>query len=148
MAKRVPETEKPYRPVEASLVRSVLSSRNSDAEKESSETEAERGPSTPPFVEEKMEREKRMLLTPSEEKEIDQLVTRLASELGTSVKLSHMLRACTTLLLNCQNDLLRHAQNAPRLVRPANGNLSRIAEFDRALARIVTAAISDAPPLD
>jgi hypothetical protein len=175
MAKRVPEGEKPYNPVEASLVRAVILGAEIVEEKEellqidevpkpASVTEP-----TPEPVPAKVvtlrrpkasvqvpaqflargskAREKRVLLTHSEERELELLVNQVAIELNTPVKLSHLLRACITLLRNAQSEITERAREAAPLSRPPNGSPQELAEFEYRLAQILQTALQAAPPL-
>jgi hypothetical protein len=96
---------------------------------------------------EKLTREKRVLLTFSEEREIERLVARVAEGLATPVKLSHFLRAYMTLLLHAENELTKRARQAVPLHRPPNGDPVALAQFEHRLAQILSAAFRDAPPL-
>lgn len=199
MAKRVPKDEKPYRPLEESLVRSVLSGptfatgqgavgggspavavaapasvpqENSPAPARpmprlvpttqqnqpaaGSPAPATHPPESPPVrravaasdpMLEPRDREKRMLLTRSEERDVERLVDRLAQELGTSLKLSHVLRAYTLLLLHAEDEILDRARGTGHLARPGNGNAPQLAEFEKAVAQILMNGFRDAPTI-
>lgn len=182
MAKRVPKDDKPYRPLDESLIRSVISGppagqggaqaaavapepahdprpmhaaepaapRSSPRlvpAPEHEPSQPRRPASVTDALPEKREREKRMLLTRSEEREVEHLVNRLAQELGTAVKLSHVLRACTLILVHAEDDLLDRARKTPVMARPGNGNASELAEFEKSLAQILLGGLRDAPAL-
>ena len=164
MAKRVAQDDRPYRPVEEALVRSVM---NKSAVEEDVETiEAQNVPpptgtaelsSIPSTVRnpivvqsqlpEKLSREKRVLLSPSEEREIERLVSRVAEAVGTPVKLSHLLRAYMALLLHAENEIIKRAQQAPPMHRPPNGDPIALASFEQGVAQILSAALREAAPL-
>ena len=95
----------------------------------------------------KLDREKRMLLTQDEERSVDRFVSELGSELGAAVKLSHVLRACVLLVRNAEDHILGRARSAPRLSRPPNGDVPALVEFEREVARVLSAAFRDAPAL-
>jgi len=173
MGKRVPEDEKPFNPVEAALVRSVLAEEPPAAEpiarlglpsiglRNASENEKQdlngyelkksprREPTSDPHVllEGKLNREKRVLLSQPEERELERLVNRVAGELSTPVKLSHLLRACVTLLRHAEDQIADQARQAGPLTRPSNGDPAALAEFEHRLARILSAAFRDAERL-
>ena len=181
MAKRVPEGEKPYNPVEASLVRAVILGAETEGEKEEAgerdeEARIEEAPHIPQALQPAAEpppskvvtlprakapvhvpaqflargsqaREKRVLLTHPEERELELLVNRVALELNTPAKLSHLLRACITLLRYSQNEIIERARGAPPLTRPPNGSPQELAEFEYRLAQILQGALKAAPPL-
>jgi len=174
MGKRVAPDERPYRPVEEALVRSVLDPQEdiSIAEPTSDNglsqmprlleaDPAEHSPGQGIFAgiqgnghdsshtptAEKLIREKRVLLTLSEEREIERLVARVAEELATPVKLSHMLRAYMILLLHAEGEITKRARLTGPLHRPPNGDPVALARFEHQLAKILSAAFRDAPPL-
>lgn len=91
-------------------------------------------------------REKRVLLTRPEERDIERLVARLATELGTPVKLSHLLRASITMLLHSEQEVMERAKRT-KLVRPGNGNGPELAEFEHGLATILSTAFRETRPL-
>lgn len=95
----------------------------------------------------KLDREKRMLLTQDEERVVDRFVSELGSELGAAIKLSHVLRACVLLVRNAEPHILERARASPRLVRPANGDVTALGDFEREVARVLAAAFRDAPAL-
>ncbi len=174
MAKRVSQEERPYRPVEEALIRSVMDHRETEQgidpldvagpertdgplNAASDESGVEEGVSpsaeqddqgrAPTLTEEKLTREKRVLLTFSEEREVERLVSRVAEELATPVKLSHMLRAYITLLLHAENEITKRARQAAPLHRPSNGDPVALVQFEQSLAQILSAAFRNAPPL-
>jgi len=96
---------------------------------------------------ERLSREKRVLLSRAEEREVERLVQRMAEEFRSPVKLSHVLRACMAVLCNAENELLQRAKETGRLVRPANGDAVGLARFEHALAKVIGEALRDAPSL-
>ena len=176
MAKRVSQDERPYRPVEEALVRAVMHHEEAELGVETVEIEGSQrtnGPSkaapdelsvrekvspmiqgndqmavqTPTVTGEKRTREKRVLLSASEEREIEHLVSRIAEELGTPVKLSHVLRAYMTLLLHAEDEILKRARQAAPLHRPPNGDPVALASFEQRLAQILSSAFRETLPL-
>jgi hypothetical protein len=99
------------------------------------------------FAKGKQAREKRVLLTYPEERRIELLVYRLAIELSTPVKLSHVLRACVTLLQHAENEIAERARRAAPLTRPPNGSAEALADFEHRLAQLLLEALRKAPPL-
>jgi hypothetical protein len=83
----------------------------------------------------------------SEEHEVERLVSRIAAELRTPVKLSHILRACITMVLHAEGELVDQAKRFPGLTRPGNGNAPELAEFEHKLSQLVAQAFREAPPL-
>lgn len=96
---------------------------------------------------EKLDQEKRMLLTRAESAALERLVSSVASRMNTQVKSSHVLRALVTLLLNAESALDRRAGETVGLMRPANGDFKGLQRFEREIARIIAAALRDSPPL-
>ena len=96
-------------------------------------------------VVEKRSREKRVLLTRSEERDIERLASRFAGELGTPVKLSHMLRASIFLMLHAEEELVERARKVT-LIRPGNGDAPQIAEFENGLTQVLANALREARP--
>ncbi len=174
MGKRVAPEERPYRPVPEALVRSVLDpheapyvaepmSDNGSLQISRPLTDTAIAPTSPQersagtqgttaaashaLMTEKLSREKRVLLTLSEEREIERLVARIAEELATPVKLSHMLRAYMTLILHAEGEITKRARLTGPLHRPPNGDPVALARFEHQLAKILSVAFRDAPPL-
>lgn len=166
MAKRSSNSE-PYRPVAANLVSAVLaagSSASAEAPVRPSVPEPRAVVVTPPpaaahrwdrprapaAVEEqpvlafekveRLTREKRVMLSTSEEERVEDLVRSIARELRTPVKLSHLLRACLGLVLRSREELLAQAREKP-VERPPNGDTAGIAEFERSLGMLLDSAL-------
>jgi hypothetical protein len=174
MAKRAPTDEKPYRPlldpgvVNAAIAGAVHRVEHGVASKVIELTRAETprvtttaSPSPPPAplhgagralpspqpLAEKFDQEKRILFTRPESQAIDRLVTGLATRLNTQVKVSHVVRALVTLLLNAGAEVDFRAGESGPLVRPPNGDARALQQFERSIARIFAAALRDAGPL-
>ncbi len=172
MAKRAPADEPDYNPLGLSLVRDVMGKAGqkgmggeephppgrkvSEAPPQPADPVPEaarpaavpepvrsRGPS--PVGQEKLSFSPpiRVLLPAAEREELDQLVASLAGELGTRVKLSHLLRACLSLLRHSEEQLLKRARRARGLVRPANNEAIALAEFEEALTELVGSAFRE-----
>lgn len=175
MAKRAAPDEKPYRPLlDTDLVSAALAGFATPApphaskvvdlpkpeqqrrfERTSTPPERQQVPSSPVEtraqatlpVAEKFDQERRVLLTRSESQALDRLVNSLATRLNAQVKASHILRSLVTLLLNAEPDLHRRTGEAGVLVRPANGDAQALQRFEREIARIIGAALTDAGPI-
>lgn len=103
-------------------------------------------PAQQPLVE-KFDQEKRILFTRAESQALDRLVASLASRLNSQVKVSHVMRALASLLLNAEAEAYRRAGEAGQLVRPPNGDAQALQRFEKEIAKIVGLAITDAGPL-
>ena len=166
MAKRVPKAEKPYEPVKESLVRSVLNplAKRRSAPAPEPEPKAEPLEPLPPPPERPAatapapvetprragpprRREKRLLLSLEEEAEIERLVGRVAAELGTTLKLSHVMRATLHLLRNGEDEIIRHARASSGLSRPPNGDHTALIQFEYRLAQLLGHALQASRPL-
>lgn len=173
MAKRVPPDEKPYRPVDDALVRSVLNPKPLPAESEQEEPSESTTPATRPEPAaetpkvltlprrrmepeeererkpepERFTREKRFLLTPSEDKELERLVADVADHLGTAIKPSHMIRAMTTLLCHVGDELIKQSRRVGPIKRPPNGDTAALAAFEHYLSQLIETAVRNSKPL-
>jgi hypothetical protein len=176
MAKRAPSGEEPYRPLlDAGVITAALtkaspaspelqtaSSHVSDIRTESFRRDgrmtAERQPArsqpedkrmlgAAPQMLEKLDQEKRMLLTRSESIALDRLVGSLASRVSTQVKLSHILRSLVTLILDAESHVDKRAGEVVGLMRPANGDFKAIQRFEREIGKILSAALRDSGPV-
>ena len=97
---------------------------------------------------ERLSREKRVLLTLSEEREIERCVDRIAEGFGgTPVKLSHIVRACLTVMRHSEGEIIRRAEEVGQLTRPPNGDTMALVEFEHELAKVLSQAFRDAPAL-
>lgn len=176
MAKRVPPDEKPYRPLDDALVRSVLApeARPGAAQPRA----ASQAPGPTPVVSpdagqtprqkilrlaerrgevdqavdeapalEKLSREKRVLLTATEDRELERLVADMAAGLGTALKASHVLRATVSLLDHAREELVKQSRKVGPLKRPPNNDPAALAAFEHYLAQVVEVAIRNTRPL-
>jgi len=179
MAKRT--EEKPFRPLDASLVQEVMHGNTAAAQQPTPTRTIElRQPVQPPPVvrqeppqvappqqpprsfaprptprargaqsplTERMDREKRVLLTPAEERAFERAVSGIAAELGTSLKASHVLRSCIRLVVNAETELIERARENGRIIRPPNGDLAAIEAFERVIATVLQAGIRSSRPI-
>lgn len=190
MAKRT--EERPFRPLDASLVQAVMSGNTAVAQEERAaepvttfevlrpalpprevqpdlqQHEAveelprpsvavaapraapRRAPSpqaTPLSPEEGLNREKRVLLTRTEERTLERVVANIAAELGASLKLSHVLRSCIRLIIDAEGEIVERARATGRTVRPPNGDLAAIEAFEKVIANVLQTAIRSARPV-
>ena len=137
MAKRAKTDGAVFNPVADTLVRAVTSPQPRIVTGYRDESEAL----------EPLNREKRLLLTPSEERDLNSFLLELGAALGTPVQLSHLLRASIELLKHARGEILEEARHTPGLHRPANVYRIAMATFERRLARLLLAVFRGSPPL-
>jgi|GraSoiStandDraft_39_1057311.scaffolds.fasta_scaffold548578_2 hypothetical protein len=137
MAKRAKTEGSAFNPVADSLVRAVTSPQPRIVTGYQDESEGL----------EPLSREKRVLLTPSEERDLNTFLLELGAALGTQVQLSHLLRSAIELLKHARGEILEEARQTPGLHRPANVYRIAMATFERRLARLLLAAFRGSPPL-
>jgi hypothetical protein len=175
MAKRAPDGDMAYSPLDMTLAQSVVKGVGTTQEGKTPPRERagdgnadnpansvqgalnghvvgmparQKQQSSPAIVEKRsLNREKRVLLTPEEERQIERLVDRIGEQLGTSLKLSHILRACMALLCHAEEEIIRHTAGLFPLARPANGDAVALAQFEQTLARLLSKSLRDAPAL-
>jgi hypothetical protein len=165
MAKRAPWDEKPFRPLDVSILNSVvkhvpdpgrsvalpegtqklIQSASVSSIRNQQISEARIVPLAP--VVQRLDQEKRILFTRDETQAIDRLVSNLAVRFRTQVKVSHVMRALSTLMLNAEGQIDQRAGEHGLLNRPPNGDFSALQEFEREIARIIASGIRDAGPL-
>jgi hypothetical protein len=137
MAKRAKTDGAVFNPVADTLVRAVTSPQPRIVTGYRDESEGL----------EPLNREKRVLLTPNEERDLNSFLLELGAALGTPVQLSHLLRASIELLKHARGEILEEARHTPGLHRPANVYRIAMATFERRLARLLLAAFQGSPPL-
>lgn len=164
MARRAPVDEKPFRPLDVSVLSSVLQhapEARGDQPQQSprvvevplpsprsvpmAPTPAAAGAVLPEVP--RLDQEKRILFTREETQAIDRLIHNLAVRLRTQVKVSHVLRALTMLLLHAESQVDQRAGECGVMVRPSNGDYAALKEFEHGIARILVHAIRDAGEL-
>jgi hypothetical protein len=137
MAKRAKTDGSVFNPVADSLVRAVTSPQPRIITGYQDESEGV----------EPLNREKRVLLTPSEERDLNTFLLELGAALGTQVQLSHLLRAAIELLKHARGEILEEAHQTPGLHRLANVYRIAMATFERRVARLLLAAFRKSDPL-
>lgn len=165
MAKRAPLDEKPFRPLDVSILSAVVQhapeARGAEVEPlrqiielpESTTSlrlalpvAATPVASTVPTMP-RLDQEKRILFTREESQALDRLINNLAVQVRAQVKASHVLRALTTLLLHAEPQIDQRAGERGTLVRPSNGDFTALQQFEREIAHILAHAFRDAGPL-
>jgi hypothetical protein len=159
MARRSPVDEKPFRPLDVSILNAVVkhvpTANDSSAptptpigrpEPVSSvrrEAEIRIVPNAAPVLE-RLDQEKRILFTRAETQAIDRLINNLSGRLNAQIKASHIVRALTAILLNAENQLHQRASERGPLRRPPNGDFAALQRFERDIALLLSEAIRDA----
>jgi len=92
----------------------------------------------------RLDQEKRILFTRAETQAIDRLVNNLAVRLNAQVKVSHVVRALTTLLLYAEGEIDKRAAEHGALTRPPNGDFGALHRFEREIAGLLASALRDA----
>ena len=87
------------------------------------------------------------MLSPAEEKAVNALVTRVADELGTTVRLSHLMRACLVIMHHAEPQILQRAAST-KLARPPNEMADVLGDFERRLARLLLVSFKDSGKLE
>ncbi len=152
MAKRSPVDEKPFRPLDVSVLSAVVNHRSGSAERVG---ELNVGVSPAGAIESlvkpaevtsgpRLDQEKRVLFTREETQALDRLVIQLAHRLRTQVKASHVLRAVSSLLLSAEAQIDQRAGERGALVRPPNGDFDALQRFEREIAHILAHGLRDA----
>jgi len=90
----------------------------------------------------KLIRQKRLMLSPAEEKALDKFVASLAETLDTPLRMSHVLRACLQILHHAEPQILRRAA-ATKLTRPPNEMADVLGDFERRLARLLLVSFKE-----
>jgi len=171
MAKRTPVVEEPYNPLDPLLAQSVIAGSSAPIPPAARYQDnrngallqvgpaatlrhrvlpmpaAQTSPVLEPSNAERRCREKRVVLSRSEERQIERLTDRMADELRTSLKLSHLLRAAVSVLLHAEEEIIHRLQGSAPLERPSNWDAVALAQFEHDLAKILSHALREAPPL-
>ena len=96
----------------------------------------------------KLSKAKKVLFTVDEQKENDAVVAKLAAITGAdTLTWSHIDRAFWSLLRQAHEHIDHHVKDAPKLVRPSNGNPIGLAEFEDRLASFLHRILKDTPRL-
>ena len=157
MARRPPSEEKPFRPLDLSVLSAVIQHTSGPLESAPAEARVLTLPSSPhielrrdpalrtvPPVVQRLDQEKRILYTREERQALDRLVHNLAVRLQTQLKASHVLRALTALLLHAEAQIDQRAGERGSLIRPPNGDCAALQRFEREIADLLLHAIRDA----
>jgi hypothetical protein len=92
--------------------------------------------------------EKRVMLSGSDSKLLDELVGGIKFELGVTVNASNVFRACLTLLDHVQDELLKQCRRVESPQRPRLDEPISIQVFEEHLARLFDTAVRNTRSLD
>ena len=98
-------------------------------------------------LEEKPNKMKGILLTSTEDAELQRLLAELTGVLGVSCKISPMVRAFLTVLHHCEAELKHFGKELRGLKIPKNGDFLGVARFENELANLIVKAVKKAPPI-
>ena len=94
----------------------------------------------------KLAKPKKVLFTVVEQKENDLVVQQIREAIGAeTLGWSHINRAMWSLLRRAQDQLEKHQNQAPKLVRPSNGNPLELAKFEDSLADYLLTLFKEMP---
>lgn len=158
MARRPPGEEKPFRPLDLSVLSAVVQHSSVPLESAPADARVLNMPSSQRLeprretiperaavaVVQRLDQEKRVLYTRDERQALDRLVHNLAVRLQTQLKASHVLRAMTALLLHAEGQIDQRAGERGSLIRPPNGDAAALQRFEREIADLLLHAIRDA----
>ena len=96
---------------------------------------------------ERLNRPLKVQLAPTERIEVSRIINQLSQELGTPVSASHVTRALLAIFRNAEGNVLERARATGPLKRPPNDDLTAIAAFEFRLAKLLSAALREAPAL-
>ena len=154
MAKRAPEEERDFNPIQATLVRAAVASAQAMTQtsipKETlplAENEATAGADLPVVAPIKPPRQQRFLLSWEDEQALGALTHELSEAVGTPVKLSNVLRSCVMLIRHSEEEIVRNAGKARPLIRPANNDQAAVAAFEHRIAQVFQVGFREAKHL-
>jgi hypothetical protein len=87
-----------------------------------------------------------VLVDAEEDVLIEAQVQRLAAELGTPLKLSHVLRGFLAMFRRAEPYMLARARQLGPLTRPSNGDLEALSRFEDEIAGLLATAFRELPP--
>lgn len=92
--------------------------------------------------------EKRMMLSPEEDRLFEELVSGIRRELRVKANGSNVLRACVTLLFHMQDELLKQCRRMEPPQPPRKDDPTSIRVFEEHLARLFDSAVRNTKSLD
>ncbi len=143
MAKRAPEEERDFNPIQATLVKAATGPAppaSQAARPKELLAVVEGAPIKPP-------RQQRFLMAWEDEQALGALTHEISEAMGTPVKLSNVLRSCVMLIRHSEEEIVRNAGKAGPLTRPANNDPAALAVFEHRIAQVLQVGFREAKHL-
>lgn len=143
MAKRL-DSEKPYTPLDSSVISTVLSSQPATDSLAAQPTPAR--PASTASVE-RMDAMLRLKVAMRDKREFEAFTARLGVTLNTTLRPSNLIRAMLSVMQNAETELAELARREPPLRRPPNDDLVGYADFESRVVRLLDAAVRRSAPV-
>ena len=154
MAKRIPEEEREFNPIQATLIQAAVGPARATSQAarpkeplavvDKNVATATEEPVAAPI---KPLRQQRFLMSWEDEQAFGALTHELSEALGTPVKLSNVLRSCIMLIRHSEEEIVRNAGRAGPLTRPANNDQAAMAVFEHRIAQVLQVGFREAERL-
>lgn len=143
MAKRL-DSEKPYTPLDSSVISTVLSSQPATNSAATQPTPPR--PASNTSVE-RMDAMLRLKVAMRDKREFEAFTARLGVTLNTTLRPSNLIRAMLSVMQNAETELAELARREPPLRRPPNDDLVGYADFESRVVRLLDAAVRRSAPV-
>ena len=154
MAKRAPEEERDFNPIQATLVRAAAGAARTITQDASpketlplADNDAPTAADLPVVARMKPARQQRFLLSWEDEQALGALTHELSEAVGTPIKLSNVLRSCVMLIRHSGEEIVRNAGRAGPLMRPSNNDQAALAVFEHRITQVLHAGFREAKHL-
>ena len=154
MAKRAPEEEREFNPIQATLIQAAVGPARPTSQAagpkelpavvDKDVATATEEPAATPI---KPPRQQRFLMSWEDEQTFGALTHELSEAVGTPVKLSNVLRSCVMLIRHSEEEIVRNAGRAGPLTRPANNDQVAMTMFEHRIAQILQVGFREAKHL-
>ena len=154
MAKRAPEEEREFNPIQATLIQAAVGPAPTSSQAarpkeplagvDKDVATATEKPAATPI---KPTRQQRFLMSWEDEQAFGALTHELSEAVGTPVKLSNVLRSCVMLIRHSEEEIVRNAGSAGPLTRPANNDQAAMAAFEHLIAQVLQVGFREAEHL-
>jgi hypothetical protein len=143
VAKRL-DSEKPYTPLDSSVISTVLSSQPATNSAATQPTPPR--PASNTSVE-RMDAMLRLKVAMRDKREFEAFTARLGVTLNTTLRPSNLIRAMLSVMQNAETELAELARREPPLRRPPNDDLVGYADFESRVVRLLDAAVRRSAPV-